>query len=229
MKCKIQNSKFKIIYEDEDILVIDKPAGIDSDSFENRIHRLLEYQRRAKMNKIHRLDKDTSGILLIAKNNKALEFFQKQFQERKVEKKYIALVTGEIKNEKGVIQTLIGRSPKDRKKQKVYFSHEPDSKGKREAITEYRVLQKFKNYTLLEVNIKTGRKHQIRTHFAYLGHPIVGDKMYGFKNQDCPEELKRQFLHASYLKIKMPDGTIKEFKSKLPEELKLCQQKLKIL
>jgi 23S rRNA pseudouridine1911/1915/1917 synthase len=212
----MQNEKINIIYEDKDLLVIDKPAGIDSDSFENRIHRL---------------DKDTSGILLIAKNNEALDFFQKQFQERKVEKKYTALVVGEIKDDKreGIIKTLIGRSPKDRRKQKVYFPHEPDSKGKREAITKYRVLQNFKNYTLIEVKTETGRKHQIRDHFAYFNHPIVGDKVYGFKNQLCPEGLKRQFLHANYLKIKLPNNQIQEFKSELPKELKLCLQKLKIL
>jgi len=197
--------QLKIIYEDDNVLVIDKPAGINSDNFNFRAHRL---------------DKDTSGVLLIAKNAQILEFLQKQFKERKVKKKYIALVNGEIKNKEGEIETLLGRSQKDGKKQKVYLPLEPGSEGKRKAITRYKVLQKFKNYTLIEVEPKTGRKHQIRAHFVYLGHPIVGDKMYGFKNQSCPDGLKRQFLHASYLKIKLPNKEIKEFKSELPKDLK---------
>ena len=96
-------------------------------------------------------------------------------------------------------------------------------------MTEYEVLQKFENYDLIELEPQTGRKHQIRTHLAHLGHPVVGDKLYGFKNQLVPQGLKRQFLHASFLKIKLPNGKEKEFKSELPEDLKLCLQKLKPL
>ena len=203
--------ELKIIYQDKNVLVIDKPAGINSDDFQKRVHRL---------------DKDTSGILLIAKNDKALEFLQKQFQERKVIKKYTALIVGNLKNKKGEINTLLGRSPQNRKKQKVYLPCEPDSEGKRIAITKYKVLQKFDNYTLIEVKIETGRKHQIRVHFAHLSHSITGDKMYGFKSQPCPKELKRQFLHANYLKIKIPCNRIKEFKTKLPKELEETLLKL---
>jgi len=207
----------KVIYENYDILVVDKPAGVViTDIYPD-------------LSKVHRLDKETSGVLLIAKNEKALIFLQKQFKNRKVEKKYIALVIGNIKNNQGTIETLIGRAPKDRKKQKVYLPLEPGAEGKREAITEYKGMERFKDYTLLEVSPKTGRKHQIRCHFSYLGHPIAGDKMYGFKNQPCPEGLKHQFLHASYLKIKLPNGKTKEFKSALPDDLKLCLQKLKLL
>jgi len=206
--------KFNILYEDEDLSVIDKPAGVNCDDFEKRVHRL---------------DKDTSGILLVAKNDKALEFLQKQFKERRVKKKYLALVVGNLKKEEGIIETLIGRSPRDRRKQKVYLPGEPDSQEKRKAVTEYKVLQRFENYTLIEVEPRTGRKHQIRTHFVYLGHPIAGDKLYGFKRQPLPKDLKRHFLHASYLKIKLPNGETKEFKSELPNDLKLCLQNLKLL
>jgi len=197
--------EFQIIYEDDDLLVIDKPAGMVVDDIPRRVHRL---------------DKDTSGILLVAKNDKALEFFQKQFKERRIKKKYLCLVVGNLKNKEGEIKTLLGRSPKDRRKQKVFLPQEPGALGKREAITKYKVLERFKNYDLIEVEPKTGRKHQIRAHFSYLGHPIAGDKLYGFKNQLCPKGLKRQFLHASYLKIKMPDEKIKEFRLELPEDLK---------
>ncbi len=200
----------KIIYEDENVKVFDKPAGITIDNFDQPIHRL---------------DKDTSGVLLTAKNNETLEFLQKQFQERKVKKHYIALVIGCPSSKSGKIETLIGRSPKDRKKQKVYLPGEPQTNGKRNAITEYKVLKQYEEYTLLEVALKTGRKHQIRCHLAYISCPVVGDKLYGFKNQPCPTELKRQFLHASYLKIQLPNKEIKEFRSELPEDLKkiLCQ------
>ncbi len=195
------------IYEDENVIVFDKPTGVNSDDFEKRVHRL---------------DKDTSGILLVAKNDKTLEFLQKQFKERKVIKKYLALVVGHLKNKEGTIKTLLGRSPKDRRKQKAFLLNQPGAEGKREAVTEYKTLQRFKDYDLVEVSPKTGRKHQIRTHFAYLNHPIAGDKLYGFKNQLCPKELNRQFLHASYLKIKLPNNKIKEFKSELPNNLKIC-------
>lgn len=209
---------FKVIYEDDDFLAIDKPAGVNSDDFEKRVHRL---------------DKDTSGVLLTAKNDKTLKLLQEQFKKRKVVKKYLALAVGNLKRSQGVIETLIGRSPKNRKKQKVYLPYEPAGKEKRQAITEYKTLEKFtllnsckanltgfKEYTLLEVYPKTGRKHQIRTHLAYLGHPVAGDKIYGFKNQPCPKGLKRHFLHSHYLKIKLPDGKEKEFRSELPQDLK---------
>src|SRR4030042_1865768 len=178
----------RTIYEDQELLVIDKPAGINSDDFEKRVHRLY---------------KDTSGVLLIAKNDDILEFLQKQFKERNVVKKYLALVVGKLEKKEGEIEPLIGRSPADRKKQKTYLIGEPNSEGKRIAITKYKVLQRFKDYDFIEVEPKTGRKHQIRTHFVNLNHPIAGDKMYGFKSQLLPKGLKRHFLHASYLKIKL--------------------------
>ncbi|MCD6528105.1 RluA family pseudouridine synthase [bacterium] len=202
----------KVIYEDKDIRVIEKPAGVIADNIPKRVHRL---------------DKDTSGLLVVAKNDKSLKFLQKQFKERKVQKKYLALVVGNLKTNEGVIETLIGRSPKDRRKQKVFFPYEPGASRKRKAITKYRVIERFKNYTLCEVQPLTGRKHQIRCHLAYLGHPIAGDKMYGFKNQPTPEGLKRQFLHANYLKIELPKGEKKEFFSDLPYNLKEVLTKLK--
>lgn len=203
-----------IIYEDEDVQILDKPAGINADDFTKRAHRL---------------DKDTSGVFLVAKNDRALEFLQEQFKNKKVEKKYIALVAGHLKDERGIIETLLGRSPQDRRKQKVYLPQEPGTGNKREAITKYKVLAKFQDYDLIEAEPETGRKHQIRAHMAYLGHPIAGDKLYGFKNQISPKNLNRQFLHAKYLKIKLPNGEIKEFASELPNDLKLCLQNLKVL
>ncbi|MFH1575680.1 MAG: RluA family pseudouridine synthase [Candidatus Nealsonbacteria bacterium] len=201
-----------VIYEDENIKVIDKPAGINSDDFEKRVHRL---------------DKDTSGILMIAKNDDALNFLQKQFKERKVEKKYIALIVGHLKSEKGEIETLIGRSPKDRRRQKAFPLQDPESTGKRQAKTSWRVLQKFDNYDLIEAEPQTGRKHQIRAQLTYLGHPIAGDKLYGFKGQICPKGLSRQFLHSNFLKIELPNGQTKEFISELPNDLSKIIENLK--
>ncbi len=207
--------ELKKIFEDENVLVINKPAGIVVDK--------LKYQPA------HRLDKETSGILVLAKNDKTLEFLRKQFKNRKVVKEYTALVVGDLKGKRGTVETLLGRSPKDRRKQKVYLIQGPKATGKRMAITRYKVLERFDNYTLIEVQPQSGRKHQIRAHFAYLKHPLAGDKMYGFKNQPIPQGLKRQFLHASYLKIKLSNNQTEEFKSELPNDLKLCLQKLKHL
>jgi 23S rRNA pseudouridine1911/1915/1917 synthase len=234
----MKSLELRIIHEDKDILVIDKPAGIvvfpeGKTKEKTLIDYLLESHSELKnvgeaprYGIVHRLDKDTSGILLVAKNNKSLIYLQKQFKESSIEKKYLALVVGNLKNKQGTIETLIGRAPKNKKKQRVYLPHEPGAKGKREAITEYKVLEKFKDYNLIEVKPKTGRKHQIRCHLSYLGHPIAGDKIYGFKKQLCPRELNRHFLHAGYIKIKLPDGEIKEFKSELDEELRGVLQKL---
>ena len=226
----------KIIYEDDDLLVVDKPAGIVVipeliDELIKRYPELGAVGEPPRYGIVHRLDKDTSGVLLAAKTSESLIFLQNQFSpyggspegrintiEKKAEKRYIALVEGNIKDDTGIIHTLIGRAPGDKRKQKAYLLNEIGP-GKREAITEYKVLERFKEYTLLEVEIKTGRKHQIRCHLSYIHHPIAGDKMYGFKNSPTPEGLIRQFLHAEYLKIKILSGEIKEFKSKLPEEL----------
>lgn len=228
----------KVIYEDKDLLVVDKPAGMPVFKEGNILEKtladyLIEKYPELEKNEaprhgiVHRLDKDTSGVLLVAKSPEALIFFQKQFKNRSIQKKYLALVVGKIKDEKGIIETLIGRSPKDPKKQKAFFVGEPGSFGKRQAITEYKAIKEFENYTLLEIIPKTGRKHQIRCHLSYIHHPIAGDKLYGFKNQPTPKGLSRHFLHASYLKIKLPSGQEKELKSELPEELNKIINNLK--
>lgn len=229
---------FKIIFEDENILVVDKPAGISVYSEDKKEKGLIEElsKERPELKNVgidprygivHRLDKDTSGILLVAKNNQSLEWFQKQFKENESRKKYIALVIGIIDENEGKIETLIGRSKKDFRKQKVYFLGEPDAKGKRDAKTEYKTLKRFNDYTLIEVYPKTGRMHQIRVHLSHIHHPIAGDNKYGQKNQLCPPDLKRHFLHANNLTILMQDGFKKTFESELPEDLKIVLEKIK--
>ncbi len=166
---------------------------------------------------VHRLDRETSGIVLVAKNNYSFNFFQEQFKERKVAKEYIALCVGFL-NKEEVIETHIGRSPRDRKKQKTFPLYNP--KNPRLAITEYKVLKNFENYTLIKTIPKTGRKHQIRCHMAHIGYPIAGDKMYSFKNQPTPKDLNRHFLHAECIKINTQKYGYKEFVSDLPDDLK---------
>lgn len=237
----MQNGPVKIVHQDCNLLVVDKPGGIIVYPERKTIEKTLidfllkKYPNLKNVGKaprygiIHRLDKDTSGLLLIAKNKNSLEFLQKQFKEKGVEKKYLLLVVGVVKTTQGIIETFLARSPKDRRKQKVFLPSEPKAEDKklRKALTEYRVIKNFKNYTLIEAIPKTGRKHQIRAQMVYLGHPIAGDKLYGFRKQPCPKGLRRHFLHAHYLKIKLPSGQIKEFHSKLAEDLRRVLKNLK--
>ena len=224
----------KIIYEDDDMLVADKPAEVivfpEGESLKSEEKTLIDYlvEKYPELKNVgeaprhgivHRLDKDTSGVLLVAKTGQALIFLQKQFKNREVEKKYVCLVEGAMENDSGRIETLIARAKGDPRKQRAYPPINAP-KSAREAITEYKVLEKYKDYTLLEVEIKTGRRHQIRCHFSYLKHPIAGDKLYSFKNSKIPDGLTRQFLHAQKLKIQLPNGQIHEFISDLPEDLK---------
>ena len=153
----------------------------------------------------------------MAKTKEAFEYFQEQFKERKIEKTYQCLVVGTLKDHEGIIEGKLGRSPNDRRKQKVFS--EPAPENAREATTRYKVVEEFKQFSLLEIIPKTGRKHQIRAHLASVNHPIAGDKLYGFKNQPLPKGLTRQFLHAYSLKMKTKSGKELKFRSELAEDL----------
>jgi 23S rRNA pseudouridine1911/1915/1917 synthase len=158
---------------------------------------------------VHRLDKDTSGVMLVAKNQVAQANLSKQFKSHSVTKAYLALVKGKLEPESGIIEADIGRDPKNRKKMAVV------AEG-REARTEYRVIKYIGGYTLLEIMPETGRTHQIRVHLAAIGFPVVGDKVYGVKSK----YLTRQFLHACRLGFKLPSsGEYMEFESDLPPDL----------
>ncbi len=204
--------RIPIIYEDENILVVDKPAGVLVHPVKDEKNTLIDLFPNAKL--VHRLDRDTSGLLLLAKNEKTHDWLGSQFKNRQITKKYIALVHKGFKDRTGIITKTISRS---KKKGRIQTTA-PIGK-KREAITRYKVLKEFDNYSLLEVMPETGRTHQIRVHLASIGHPIAGDEKYKFKRQLCPEGLNRQFLHASYLKFGLPNGEIKEFKIELPKDL----------
>ncbi len=222
-------SQVKIIYQDKDLLVADKPPGIitfrQQQTEGNFLIEVLAKEHPEikkpgafpRYGAIHRLDKDTSGIVLVAKNNNALKFFQKEFKERRVIKEYIALCVGEFKEKEGTIETNIGRSPKDRRKQKAFPLYDP--KNPRLAVTRYQVLKNFENYTLIKVVPETGRKHQIRCHLSHIKKPIAGDSLYGFKNQACPKSLNRHFLHAQGLRINTLSYGYKSFFSEMPDDL----------
>jgi len=210
-----------IIYEDDDLLVIDKPAGLTVHPAPGHLSHTLvnallsHFPHLAALSDslrpgiVHRLDKDTSGVMLVAKNSVAQTDLVEQFKARSVAKAYLVLVKGHLTPEDGAIEAPIGRDPGNRKRMAVVA-------GGREARTEYRVIRYIGDYTLLEVRPETGRTHQIRVHFSAIGYPVVGDKVYGVKSA----YLSRQFIHASRLGFKLPStGEYVEFKSELPPDL----------
>lgn len=223
-----------IVYEDKDIVVINKQAGISvhpgvnepSGTIANAL--VAKYPELAGVGEdpmrpgiVHRLDKDTSGLLVVAKNQKIFEFLKKEWQSGRVAKKYLALVWGHPNPPAGggKIISELARSIKDfRKRMVIKPKAGRELKGKL-AITEYKVVKKFRDFSLVEVSPKTGRMHQIRVHMASIGHPVVGDKVYG-KKEKTPEGLSRQFLHAYYLKFSLPNGKSLALEADLPESLK---------
>jgi 23S rRNA pseudouridine1911/1915/1917 synthase len=220
-RLEAEDIPLKIIYEDGDILVVDKPAGLtvhpapghDSHTLVNAILNYLPNLAKdtdsVRPGIIHRLDKDTSGLILVAKNRVAQAKLSEQFKSRVVKKSYLTLVKGRITPEKGTIEAAIGRDPRQRQRMAVV------AKG-REARTEYRVIKYYGNYTLLEIKPETGRTHQIRVHLAAIGFPVAGDATYGVKSPRLP----RQFLHANKIGFKLPSsGEYVEFESALPEDL----------
>ena len=214
--------KIKILYEDSNILAIDKPSGIlvhpDQRSEEKTILDLV-LKKYPKVEIVHRLDKETSGVLLLAKTKEAHEFLKKQFADREVKKVYNAIVSGHIKNDHGIINKPIGRSPKDFRR---HLSGRGARGELREAITEYKVLKRFEapqKYTYLEIRPKTGRTHQIRVHMKYLNHPVVCDSLYNPKGF-YPKDISRLALHAKSIEFKNLKGKIIKVESLLPKEFK---------
>lgn len=218
----------EVIYEDNNIFAINKPPGLIVYNEKNtkikerclsslllKEFPVLKGIGGERGGAVHRLDKDTSGVILFAKNNDTLLYLQKQILEKKAKKEYITLVYKNVKKNRGVISSFITRSPKDRRKQKAYYGEI----GKRRAITFFKVLKRFEKYTLLKVRIKTGRKHQIRCHLSFIGHPVVGDRLYKFKDNKDPKGVERQLLHAKLIKIQTP-AEKKCFKTKLPSDFK---------
>lgn len=226
-------SNIRIIFEDDDILVLDKPSGItvnradttkneftvqdfldERDPLDSLLDRETDFYKRHGI--VHRIDKETSGILVVAKNLESFINLQAQFKERKVNKTYIALVHGRVEAEEGDINVPVGRLPWNRKRFGVLA-------GGREAVTHFKVIRKFnKQYTLLELNPKTGRTHQIRVHLKYFNHPIFGDFLYAGRktSRDDRKVLERFFLHAKKITFFHPQtGKSVSFEADLPHEL----------
>ncbi|MGA2284709.1 MAG: RluA family pseudouridine synthase [Dehalococcoidia bacterium] len=210
-----------IIYEDSDILVVDKPAGMAVHPGAGRARHTLvnallaRYPDLAGTGEalrpgiVHRLDKDTSGLLLVARNERARADLSRQLKERLVEKRYLALVSGGLEPTEGAIEGDIGRDPRNRKRMAIV-------EGGRPARTAYRVVERLAGFTLVEVAPSTGRTHQIRVHLAGVGHPIVGDELYGKRST----LVGRQFLHAWRIAFSHPaDSRPMSFESPLPADL----------
>lgn len=225
-----ENLDLEIVYEDEDVVIVNKPqgmvvhpsAGHPNGTLVNgllyQIKNLSTINDVVRPGIVHRIDKDTSGLLMVAKNDRAHEALAKQLKDKTSLRKYVALVHGEIPHEKGRIEAPIGRSKVNRKMQAVIEDGKP-------AVTHFEVLKRFEGFTLIELQLETGRTHQIRVHMQYIGYPVAGDPLYGPK-----KTLKGngQFLHAKLLGFEHPTtGEMMVFEAPLPEIFKKTLKQLK--
>ena len=217
---------FDVVYEDKYIIVLNKPSGVvvhpaPGNWTNTLVHGLLfrypdiSCNNTARPGIVHRLDAATSGLMVVARDSKAMENLQKMFQNKEINKTYIALVNGNIKNSGGVIDAPIARDPKDRHKMAIV-------QGGRNAVTKFKRLWSNKNYSLVTCQLITGRTHQIRVHFEAIGYPLAGDRVYGKKKADeTIANLDRVFLHSWKLEFQHPiNGNNMSFRCTLPEELK---------
>lgn len=231
INAEAENIPLNIIYEDDDLAIINKPQGMvvhpAPGAYNHTLVNALLYHfenlsagsDKIRPGIVHRIDKDTSGLLVIAKNDKAHESLASQIADHSCFRHYLALLEGNLKDDLGTVDTLISRSTSDRKMMAV------SEVGKR-AITHYKVLERFDGYCLAEFILETGRTHQIRVHSKHLGHPIVGDKTYGFKNQKF--KLEGQLLHAYKLELTHPTTKKRmSFECEIPDYFTKILNKLK--
>lgn len=228
-----ENIPLDIVYEDEDILILNKAknivvhpaAGHSSGTLVNAImyhcgDSLSSINGVQRPGIVHRIDKNTTGLLVICKNDEAHRSLAEQLRVHSITRRYVAIVHGNIKEEEGTVDKPIGRHRTDRKKQAVDLFHG------RDAVTHYRVLERFGDYTLVECRLETGRTHQIRVHMASIGHPVLGDEVYGPKS--CPFHLEGQCLHAKLLGFIHPRSSeYVEFDSSYPEYFEKLLEKLR--
>jgi 23S rRNA pseudouridine1911/1915/1917 synthase len=227
LRLEAEDVDFGILFEDEDLLVINKPPDLVVHPAEGSrtgtlVHGLLFHDQESfgdmtddtlRPGIVHRLDKDTSGVMVVAKNEEARRSLKAAFKEREVEKTYLALVVGEFGAVTGTIENQIGRNPWNRQKMAVV------SEGGKHALTKYRVLASANGCSLLEVRIFTGRTHQIRVHFSHLNHPILGDAIYGGNRAGLIHEARRQLLHAWKLVFPHPrTGVMRQYMAPLPDD-----------
>jgi len=224
MELSPENMPLEIVYEDSDLLVVNKPAGLvvhpsGLNLTGTLVNGLLFHCRDLsgiggvlRPGIVHRLDRETSGLLVVAKNNRTHINLSNQFKNRKTKRRYIALVKGCVQLDNGRIEAPIARKMKDVTKMGISFAGEK----RKNAVTNYRVLKRLDGFTVLEIFLETGRTHQIRVHMAYLGYPVIGDRMYG-----SAKGLSRQALHAKTLGFFHPaTRKFMEFESDLPEDMK---------
>lgn len=225
----------RIVAEDDDVLVLDKPAGLTVHPAPGvKESTLVDWLLRQRPNVagvgedprrpgiVHRLDREASGLMVVAKTPAAFEFLQRAFQEQRVVKHYTALVHGIVKQDAGVIRFPIERSEHDGR-----MSAKPIGGEGREAETHFTVLERLPPFTLLDVETKTGRTHQIRVHFQAIGHPVAGDPLYHQRKRQTNKVPPRLFLHAIQLTFPHPDGGTRSFSSPLPSELETFLQSLR--
>lgn len=221
-----------ILYEDEDVIVVNKArgmvvhpaAGVSRGTLVNALlahcKDLSGINGALRPGIVHRLDKDTSGVMIAAKNDAAHRSLAEQIQQKTAKRVYWAILTGNIAEEEGVIHGAIGRNPKDRQKMAVVRENGKD------ATTKFRVLERFGAYILVECRLMTGRTHQIRVHMAYIGHPVVGDPKYGAKK--CPFSIEGQALHSKTLMFTHPrTGERMEFEAPLPKDMQMILDDLR--
>lgn len=223
-----ENIPLDIVYEDDDMIVVNKPQGMvvhPAPGHPNHtlVNALLYHSPLSTINGtfrpgiVHRIDKDTSGLLMVAKNDLAHQSLAEQLRNKTNKREYLALVYGQIKEDEGTIDAPLGRNPQDRKKQAVV-------KDGRHAVTHFKVVKRYDNFTLVKCILETGRTHQIRVHMKYIGHPLVGDPLYG------PRKVigkNGQFLHAALLGFKHPrTGKEMVFEAPLPENFQKMLDKL---
>ena len=227
-----KNINFEIVFKNYDFIILDKPAGISVHPSEKEPSGTLVNGLIKKFPEIknvgedpirpgivHRLDKETSGILIVAKKQKAFEYFKDLFQTRKIKKTYLAWVWGTLKNKSGKIEDFVGKSKQNPTKQAVSCNPEKLINPKK-ALTYYKVLKNLEDKSLIELQPKTGRKHQLRLHLHSIGHPIIGDKKYFNKNiRDKNKAFKRHLLHAKKIEFQYSDNKLYQFETKLPEDL----------
>ena len=218
-----ENIPLDIVYEDKELLIINKPKGMvvhpALGHYSGTLVNALMYHCQGELSGIngelrpgivHRIDMNTTGLLLVCKSDHAHNFIANQLRVHSITRKYHAIVHGVLKEDEGTINAPIGRDPKERKRMAVNYENGKD------AITHYRVLKRFKNYTYIECQLETGRTHQIRVHMTSIGHPLLGDDVYGPKS--CPYRLTGQTLHAKVLGFVHPRSRkYLEFDSELPE------------